>query len=158
MEHRHGRRGTRMTVGRPCVEREQGAQDAKPDEKEREENVLNLCGNVGHGSYLVNVHRGGSAEEVYGQDADDEQGRTAHEHQGELHGCIFLGSGSPYADKQVHGDEGHLVKHEHGEHVGRDEETEHTRAEQGEPQEVLLVLRDGLPGGKGSGENDDGRE
>ena len=147
-----------MTVGRPCVEWEEGSQHAETDEKQGEEDVLHILGDIGHSRNLIDVHRGGSTEEVDGQDADDEQRRTTHKHQGEFHGGILLGACTPYSDKQIHRDKGYLVEHEHGEHIYRDEEAEHTGAEQGEPEEVFLVVGHGLPRGKGSGEDNDGRQ
>ena len=116
-----------MTVGRPCVEREHGTEHSKSDEDEGEEHLLYLRGNVVHGGYLVDIHRCGSTEEVDAENTDDEKCRTSHKHQGELHGCIFLVAAAPYADEKIHRDERNLVEHEHGEEVGADEESEHTR-------------------------------
>jgi hypothetical protein len=87
---------------------------------------------------LVQVHRLRPGTEVDAQDAAEQQGRPAHEHQRQLHGRILLAAAAPDADEQVHRDEGHLVKHEHGEKVGGDEETEYARGEQGKPQEIFF--------------------
>ncbi len=73
------------------------------------------------------VHRGGSGTVVDTQDTDKQEGGAAHQHQCQLHGGVLLASRPPYTDKQIHGNEGNLVEHEHGEQVGRDEEPEHTR-------------------------------
>ena len=80
-----------------------------------------------HGGNLVDIHCGGTAEEVDAENTDNQQCRTSHKHQGELHGCIFLVAAAPYADEKIHRDERNLVEHEHGEEVGADEESKHTR-------------------------------
>ena len=67
-------------------------------------------------------------------------------------------AGTPDTNQEVHGDERHLVEHEHREQVGRDEEAEDTRREQREPKEILLGERFELPRGKGAGEHDDARQ
>ena len=89
MEHRHsgGRRG--MTVGRPGVEREQGPEDSETDEDEGEEYLLDVGGNIVLGGNLGDNHGVGPAEEVDAEDADDEQRRASHKHEGKLHGCIL---------------------------------------------------------------------
>lgn len=46
---------------------------------------------------------------------------------------------TPDADQQVHGDEGHLVKHEHGEEVHGDKEPEYPDGQQVKPQEILFL-------------------
>ena len=79
-----------MTVGRPCVEWEQGTKNAKANEDEGEEHLLN--GNR-DGMELSNLHDAHcisatvlTIEEVDTKNTYDEQGGTAHQHQGKLHG------------------------------------------------------------------------
>ena len=140
------------------MEGEKGTQHTEADEDEGEEHLLCLHGDVVHLCNLQYVHRCGTAEEIDAEDADDEEGRTTHQHQRELHGCIFLVAATPYTNEQVHGDEGYLVEHEHGEQVGADEEAKHTSGEEGETQEILLGEGLELPRGKGTSEHDDTRE
>ena len=104
------------------------------------------------------VHRvtAGSIENT--EDAAHQEGRTTHEHERELHRSIFLATGTPHADEQVHGDEGNFIEHEHGEHVDGDEKAEYTHRKQGEPKEILLGKGLQLPRSEGTGEDDDGRE
>ena len=152
-----------MTVGAPCVEREEGSEHTETDEHHGEEHLLQVYGNEARcGGYLGDVHRISAAErpveEVDAQDADDEQCRTAHEHQRQFHGCILFLAAAPHADEQVHGDEGHLVEHEHGEEIDADKEAEHTRAKECKPEEILLGEGFELPRGEGAGEDDDARE
>ena len=116
-----------MTIGRPCVEREHGTEHTKSDKDEGEEHLLNFNGNVVQGCNLKHIHGGGTREEIDAQDSQNEQCRTTHEHERELHGRIFLGTTSPHADEQIHGDEGNLIEHEHGEQVYRDKEPVNTR-------------------------------
>ena len=163
MEHRHSGRGRGMTIGRPCVEREQGSQHTEADEDEGEEGILNGHRNgvrrLGDGVDVHGEHAAVDAVEVVdAEDAKDEQGRAAHQHQGQLHGRILLAARAPHANEQVHGDEGYLIEHKHGEHVGADEEAEHTRRQQGEPEEVFLGEGLQLPRGEGAREDDDARQ
>ena len=64
----------------------------------------------------------------------------------------------PYTDKQIHGNKGNLVEHEHGEQVYRDEEPEHTDGKEGEPKEIFFSQRLQPPGGECSGKDNDGRK
>jgi len=158
MEHGDGGRRGGVTVRAPCVEGEERSQHTETDEDKREEDVLD---GLRHGvelSQVGHVHRLCTTEEVDAEDAEDEQGGTTHEHQGQFHGRILLRARTPDADEQVHRDEGDLVEHEHREHVGGDEEAEHTNAQQHEPKEVLLGERLQLPGGERAREDDDRRE
>ena len=121
-----------MTVGRPCVEGEEGSKHAEANEDEGEKCLLDGYGNkMRRGSYLVDVHGERTAiltvEVVDAEDTEDEQCRTAHEHEGQLHGCILLLARTPDANEQVHGDKSNFVEHKHGEHVGADKEAEDTR-------------------------------
>ena len=75
---------------------------------------------------LVQVHRLRPGAEVDAQDAAEQQGRPAHEHQRQLHGRILLAAAAPDADEQVHRDQCHFVEHEHSEKVHRNKETEYT--------------------------------
>ena len=140
------------------MEGEQSTQHTEADENEGEENLLDVNGDVMLGGNLRDNHRVGSAIEVDTENTEDEQGRTSHEHQRQFHGRILLVARTPHADEQVHGNEGHLIEHEHGEHIHGDEEAEHTRGKQGEPKEILLRERLQLPGGKRSREYDDARK
>ena len=140
------------------MEGEQGPEHAKADEDEGEEDVLDIVGDVVVGRNLHHVHGRGTVEEVDAEDAEDEQGGASHEHQGELHGRILLLAATPNADEQVHGDEGNLVEHEHGEHIHADEEAEHARGKEREPEEVLLGERLKLPRSESAGEDDDARK
>ena len=162
VEHGYGGRRGGVTVGAPGVEGEEGTEHTETDEGQGEPDVLlsevNGMGTARVVGYLDDVHRlsAGTVEDA--ENAAHEEGGTAHEHQGELHGGVFLLAAAPYADEEVHGDEGDFVEHEHGEHVNGNEEAEHTEAEQGEPKEVFLGEGLELPGGKGAGEHDDGGE
>ena len=158
MEHRHGRRGRSMAVGAPRMEGEQGAQHAEPDEDQREPDILLRQGNVMQLRDLQDIHRRGPGTEVDAQDADQQQRRTAHEHQRQFHGGILLAAAAPHADQQVHRDQRHLVEHEHREEVDRNEESEDTHAQQAEPEEILLDLLLHPPRGKRPRKHDDGRQ
>ena len=139
------------------MEGKQGSQYAKAYEDEGKEHLLYVNRNVVHGSNLVDVHCGGAAEVVDAQYAENQERRAPHQHQRQLHGSILLVARPPHAYQQIHGDECHLVEHEHGEHIGADEEAIHTRREQGEPQEILLGHGLQLPRGKGTSKDDDAR-
>ena len=82
MEHRHGCWSRCVTVGRPCVEGEERAKHAKSDEYEGEKHLLYALWNVVQGLQFEDVHRGCTTEEVDADDADDEQSRTTHKHEG----------------------------------------------------------------------------
>ena len=107
-----------MTIRRPCVEREQGTQHTEADEDEGEEHLLNLNGDIVHSSNLVDVHRRSAAEEVDAKNTDNQQGRTTHQHECQLHGRVLLATRAPNTNQQVHGNQGYLVEHEHREEVG----------------------------------------
>ena len=146
-----------MTVRAPGMEGEQGSQHTESQEDGREENALHL------GRYLVvdnfkNIHGLCSGTVVDTQDSDEQEGRSTHQHQRQLHGGIFLLSASPYSDEQVHRNQSHFVEHEHGEQVGRNEESEHSDAQQGKPKEVFSGHGFQLPGSEGSGKDNDGTQ
>ena len=111
-----------------------------------------VLGDVDH------VHRVETRLVVDAQDTDHQQGRTTHQHQGQLHGRVVFAAAAPNANQQVHGDKGHLVEHEHREEVDRDEEAEHTGRQQHEPQEELLGQGVDLPRSEDSGKDYNGRE
>ena len=125
VEHTYRRGGRSVTVGAPCMEREQSSQYAESEEYSREENTLDFCRDV-FVCYFENVHRFSSGSVIDTQDTDKQESRTTHQHQCKFHCGIFLASATPNADKQIHRDKGNLVEHEHGEQVGRNKETEHT--------------------------------
>ena len=87
-----------MTVGTPCVEREQRSQYAESKESKREPNALLFEWNVMQSGYLKDVHRGGSRAEIDAEYADQQQCRTSHQHQCQFHGGIFFLAAAPYAD------------------------------------------------------------
>ena len=72
---------------------------------------------------LKDAHCRTAVEEVDAHKTQDDEGGTAHKHQGELHGCILLATRTPVANQEVHRDKGNLVEHEHGEEVDGDKET-----------------------------------
>ena len=158
MQHTDGGRCGCMTVGAPGMEREQSAQHAETEEGKREPDALLLHGNIVQLGYLQQVHGGGAATEVDTEDTDKQESGTAHQHQRQFHGSVFLASRTPYANQQVHRDERYLVEHEHGEQVGRDKETEHTHRQQGEPQEIFFGQRLQTPGSECTRKHDNGRE
>ena len=158
VEHRHGGRCRCVTVGAPGVEREEGAQHAEADEDHREPDVLLREGNVVQRGDLVQVHRLRPGAEVDAQDAAEQQGRPAHEHQRQLHGRILLAAAATDADEQVHRDQCHFVEHEHREEIDGDEESEDTDREQAEPEEVGFDVGLHLPRGERAREDDDGRQ
>ena len=127
-----------MTVGRPCVEREQGSKNTETDEDEGEENLLDIDGNVVFLGYLEHVHRVTATEVEDAKQSEDKQCGASHEHQGELHGRVFLVAAAPNADEKIHRDKSDLVEHEHREHINGDEEAVDTRGKQGEPKEIFL--------------------
>ncbi len=145
MEHRHGGRGTGMTVGAPGMEGEHGAEDTEADKAHREEEILPAFGDTlclldvacdiddvpGKGLSL------GRGVVIDTDEAEHKEGGTAHQHQGELHRRIFLASGAPDSDEKIHRDEGYLVEHEHREEVDADEESVDTSGKQDEPHEEV---------------------
>ena len=137
MEHRHGGRRRGMTVGRPCVEREQGSQHTEADEDEGEEDVLYPAGDGVGCSNRRQFERVVAAilavEEVDTQQTENQQGRASHQHECQFHSRVLLMTRAPDTNQEVHRDKGHLVEHEHCEEVGGDEEAEHTGREQREP-------------------------
>ena len=162
MEHRHRCGGRSMAVGRPCVEGEHGAKHAEAHKGHREEEELPVVRNGIVVSHLKQIHREGARigarVEVDAQNTQHEKCRPAHEHERELHSRVVLVARAPHADEQIHGDEGHLIEHEHSEQVDRDEEAEHTCREQKEPHEELTWQRVHLPRGKHTGKHDESRE
>ena len=140
------------------MEREQRAQHAETHEHQREPDALLGNGNVVQRGDLLNVHRRGARTEVDAQNADQQQRRTAHEHQRQLHGGVFLAPAAPDADQQVHRDQRHLVEQEYREEVDRNEEPEHPHAQQAEPEEVGFDVGLHLPRGERAREDDDGRQ
>ena len=162
VEHRNGRGGGGVTIGRPCVEGEECAEHTEADEGHREPKQLPVVGNgvraAGVVGDLDDVHRvtAGAVEDA--EDTTHQEGRTTHEHEGELHRGVFFSTGSPHADEEIHGNERDFIEHEHGEHVNRDEKAEHAHRKQGEPKEIFLGEGLQLPRSKRTGEDDDGRE
>ena len=142
------------------MEWEQRTEDTETDEEQWEEHVLhalrNRVGTIGMVSDIQDFEGLSTTVEVDTQDTDDEECRTTHQHQGQLHGRILLRTTTPYTNQEVHRDEGYLVEHEHGEHVDRDEEAIYTDAQEGEPEEVFLLHWLHLPRGKCTCEHDDG--
>ena len=94
MKHGYSCRCRSMTVRTPCVEREQGTQHTESQEDKWEEKFLHLGRDVTLSDFK-NVHGIGTGTVEDTQDTNQQEGRTTHEHQGELHGCIFLLSASP---------------------------------------------------------------
>ena len=158
MEHRHRRRSRGMAVGTPRMEREQRAQHAEPDEDQRKPDILLRERNAVQLRDFQNIHRRRPGAEIDAQNADQQQRRTAHEHQRQLHGGILLAAAAPDAYQQVHRDQRHLVEHEHREEVHRDKEPENADAQQAEPEEVLLDLRLHPPRSERTRKYDDGRQ
>ena len=117
MEHRYGSRCRSVTVGTPSMEGEQGTQYTESQEDEREEKSLHFGRNVALGDFK-DIHgiATGSVEDA--ENTNQQEGRAPHEHQCQLHGCIFLLTASPYTDEQIHRNQGYFIEHEHGEQVG----------------------------------------
>ena len=74
MEHGDCRRGRSMTVGRPCVEREQCAEHTEADEYKGKEDVLCVLGHGMHTCQLSDIHCGGTAEIVDAEYAEYQKG------------------------------------------------------------------------------------
>ena len=98
-----------------------------------------------HLGNLKHIHCRSTASEIYAKNTKDEQSRTSHQHQRKFHCRILLVAAAPDSDKKIHRDKCNLIEHEHGEHVGCDEETVHTSAQKSEPKEILLGERLKLP-------------
>ena len=145
-----------MTVGTPGVERKESSQYTKTDKGKREEPPLQFVRNMLTRN-VKNVHACRSRIEIDTQYPDEQQGRTTHQHQGQLHGCIFFFTGAPNSDQQVQRDEGDLIKHKHGEEVGGDEKTEDTDTQQTKPHKVFPGQEFHLPRSEYAGEYDNGR-
>ena len=157
MEHGYsGRRGS-MTVGAPGMEGEQSTQHTESHKDHREENALHFCRNVQFHQFQQ-VHGGSSGTIVDTENTHQQECGTAHQHQCQFHGGIFFLSATPHADEQIHRNQGHFIEHEHGKEVGRDEESEHSDTQKGEPKEIFLGHRLDLPGSKGSRKHDDGTQ
>ena len=160
VKHGYGRRRGGVTVGTPSVEGEEGTKNAKADESHREPNALlgqgNSRGTACVVSNVEDVHRIGTCSKIDTEDTHHQEGRTAHKHERQFHGRVFLATTTPDTDKEVHGNERNLVEHEHGKHVDGDEEAEHTHRKEGEPEEVFLGERLKFPRSEGSREDDDG--
>ena len=144
------------------MEGEQGSKDTKTYEGHGEPNQLPVGGNgvcsVGVIGNVDDVHGLSTCTIEDAEDAAHEEGRTSHQHQGQFHRCIFFATATPHSDEEIHGDKCDFIEHEHGEHVGSDEESEHTHGKEGEPKKVFLGHGFELPRSKGTGEGDDGRE
>ena len=114
------------------MEWEHGTQHTKSDEGEREEHVLHINRHIqtqilGYLLHFKSVRLArGSRVEVDAEHSDHQEGGTSHQHQGQLHGCIFLRAGTPMANQQIHWYQCHLVEEHHGEEVDGNEESEHT--------------------------------
>ena len=114
------------------MEGEQSAQHTETDEDEGEESTLDVGRNEMRGlGNLIYVHRIHTTilaiEIVDAEQAQNQECRATHQHQGELHGCIFFLARTPYTNQEVHRNKCHLIEHEHGEHIGTDKEAKHTR-------------------------------
>ena len=96
--------------------------------------------------------------EIDAQNAHQQQGRSAHQHQRQLHGRVFLASRTPYADEQVHRNQRNLVEQEHREQVDRDKKAEYADRQQREPREILARHHSHLPRSQHPGKDDDRRE
>ena len=99
------------------MEGKECSQHTESQEDHREEDTLHF------GRYLVlhdfqDIHRLGSGSVVDAQDTNQQEGRTTHQHQGQLHGSVFLAAASPHTNQQVHRNQSHFIEHEHGEQVG----------------------------------------
>ena len=133
-----------MAVGAPCVEGEHGAENTEAYECHREEECLPAMRDGAVAGDLEDVpcqlSALGSRVVIDADEAEHEECRAAHEHQGQLHGRVVLAARAPYADEKVHRDKSHLIEHKHGEEVDRDKEAEHTGRQQNQPQEESLGL------------------
>ena len=76
--------------------------------------------------------------EVNSNDSQHQEGRAAHEHEGKLHSTVVLVTTTPHTNQKVHGNECHLIEHEHCEQVDTDKEAKYTCRQEEEPQEELL--------------------
>ena len=151
-----------MTVRTPGVEREHGSEDTESDKRETEEKILPARVNRIVVGYLENVPGELSALRrtvpIDTEKTEHQEGRTAHQHQGQLHCRIFLAARAPHTDQKVHRNQSHLIEHEHGEHVDGNEESEHTGRQETEPEEEVLGKGIDFPGSECSGKNDNRRE
>ena len=145
MEHGYGGRSGSMTVRTPCVEREKGPEHTETYEYYREPDSLKRKRDIVESCYLHYVHCRGSGSEIDSENAYQQQGGTAHEHERELHRRIFLAAAAPYAYEQIHRDKGHFVEHEHREEIQRYEEPEYSQTQKAEPHEKFLHIRFHLP-------------
>ena len=146
-----------MTVGRPCVEREHSAEDAETDESANEQGILPSSVDARTLHDFDDVHRFAGMI-VDAEDADEQESRTTHKHERELHSRVVLVAATPNADEQIHRDKSHLVEHEHREQVNRDEEPEYARREEYKPEEVFFSERFNLPGSESACKDDYSRE
>src|SRR3712207_2956383 len=97
------------------MEWEQSSKNTKTDKEEGEKYLLNLNRNICHRCNLIDIHGCSSTEIVNTKDSDNQQSRTTHQHQCQLHGRILLRTGSPYTYEQIHWYQRHLIEHKHGE-------------------------------------------
>ena len=103
------------------MEWEQRTKNTETDEEQWEEHVLyalrDSVSTIGMVSDIQDFESLSTTVEVDTQDTDKQEGGAAHQHQCQLHGGVLLASRPPYTDKQIHGNKGNLVEHEHGEQV-----------------------------------------
>ena len=149
-----------MTIRRPGVEREQCAQHSKSNEKEGKEKFLDLNRNMNLGNrkkaegQLATVRVG---IEIQSQQSHQDQCRTTHQHQGQLHGRIFPRTAPPDTDQKVHRDDCNLVKQEQGKQVEGDEKAKYPGREKDQGDKKFFGQLFHFPGGKDPGKDDDGR-
>ena len=73
-----------------------------------------------------------TAKEVEHDNADKDQRRPSHQHQGQFHGILLAGSRTPYTDQQVFGNNSYLQEEEKHKQVCCNEEAIRTEAQQRE--------------------------
>ena len=92
MEHTYGSRRRSVTVGAPCVEREQCTEYTETEESKREPNALLFDRNIMQLGNFQQVHTGGTGTEIDTQNTNKQECGTTHQHQCQFHGRVFLTS------------------------------------------------------------------
>src|SRR3712207_1406168 len=109
------------------MEREKSPQYSEAEERERKPDALLLEGYVVQLRNLEDIHRCCPRTGKDAENTDQQKSGTAHQHERQLHGGIFLPPRSPDTDEQIHGDQRYFVEHEHGEEIDGNKESEYAQ-------------------------------
>src|ERR1035437_6617045 len=86
-----------------------------------------------------------TCHKIHGYYSKENQCRTKHQHQGQLHGTVFFLATPPHSDQQIFWYHCQFQEEKHHEQVGGDKESKSAYTEQEDQEEKLLDLFVDIP-------------